>query len=316
MRAIVVALLLCLPQIGAAQVAQVRCRQLQRSCQRGVSCLPPRTVDSFATGNVLGRLWNGEVAVLTVAHLIKGRYQSISVSVRGVWKAATLRAWHLGSEYGDLALVSFPHDGVCKSIRIADRPTDGTGVDIYVHTGKEAASWRARTADYHEIGKTSDGYTVLSSISIDIPPQAERGWSGSGVVFHGKLCGIIDSGGRSVRKSYGTSGQLIRAWLIDTIGYVPGDTAPVPPDVGCTHGEEIAELNRKLALASKPRDFLPAYEQEVEVGGTKHTIKLKQITMRYHPATGTVEVIDASGDIVDTEKYAPGVPVRMRFVQE
>ena len=284
-------LLMCVP--AASQVTQVRCRQLQtvpQQCNRG-RCVPPKTVtvDCFASGLVIGKLRTGDLAVLTVAHLIKGKYQSIGVSVAGQWHAATLRAWHLGTEYGDLAVVSFPYSGTYKAIQIADRPVDGSAVDIYVHTGKAGTSWRARTADYHEISRSSEGYSVLSSISIDIPPQCETGWSGAGVVCRGKLVGVIDSGGRSVMKSYGTSGQLIRAFLLDTLGYVPGDVAPKPPrpplppddtdepeedsKLAARLAKELAALKRQYAIMATPRDFVPAYEQVVEVAGAQHLIR-------------------------------------------
>lgn len=79
---------------------------------------------------------------------------------------------------------------------------------------------------------------------------------------------------------------------------------------------EIKTLNEKVSALSKPRDFLPAYEQEVEIAGAKHRIKLKQFTLRYVPLDGIVQVVSPSGKVVQTEEYNPDEVVRMIFEQE
>lgn len=91
-----------------------------------------------------------------------------------------------------------------------------------------------------------------------------------------------------------------------------------PPDDGSNDDlrEQVDRLQRQLDVASTPREFVPAYEQQVNISGSTHTIKLKQSRLRYHPLTGQVEVVSPTGEVTTQKQYEPGVPVRMKFVQE
>jgi hypothetical protein len=77
--------------------------------------------------------------------------------------------------------------------------------------------------------------------------------------------------------------------------------------------DAIQEVLKQIGLLSQARVFLPELEQEIEVNGGKHTIRMKPIKFRYTPLTGLVEVTGEHNRVLDSDTYEPGAEVSLRL---
>lgn len=209
MRGVIAFLLLLLPSVCCAETVKIEARRA--SCFNGYQC---QQVTTYGTGVIVGTLRDGRAAVLTAGHVVQG-----SSAVRIVWyKSQLLAGTVLGARNDamvDAAIVAVQIPGKFDCAEISNRVTPNADVTISGYPEAEACTRMRGTL----LGSTISRVTV------------RQGMSGGPVFHDDKVVGIIR--GHFVdgnRDSICTPGPMLRAWLIETIGYVPEcDCEPPTP---------------------------------------------------------------------------------------
>lgn len=284
--------LICLGQQASGPVALLHWNTTE--CPPGApSC---QTSSRWGSGVLVGKTRDDKYAVVvTAAHIFRGYPASsgprITVEINGQTLHAD-RGWLAAQKLDevDLAMLLVPYRGACPCMPIAEEmpPADA---EITLTGYDQGVTLVHRRGLFGRMTKTQLHWRGA------IPTQ---GTSGGAVVCNGSLVAVVTGVEGSVQgrggSGFGTHSEVIRAFVIDRLGYLPGcgsEPPPKPkkPEISVNEdSQDLSELKKQIAVLQARLE---------EVSNRKITVAVLD------PDTGTVDVEDFPGTKKD--------PIRLRF---